>query len=110
LRRGLTSARAGRGRLFLLAGEAGIGRTRTATELAGQARRRGMLVLWGRCREGVAAPPFWPWVQVLRHSAAASNRVLPAALGADPTVAAQAVAVLGCEVRARRRSRARHQL
>jgi hypothetical protein len=23
-------------------------------------------VLWGRCREGVGAPAFWPWMEIIR--------------------------------------------
>jgi DNA-binding winged helix-turn-helix (wHTH) protein len=63
---GLESALAGRGRVALLVGEAGIGKTRTAEELAGAAAARGALVLFGRCHEGAGAPAFWPWVQVVR--------------------------------------------
>jgi hypothetical protein len=63
---GLADATAGRGRLLLLAGEAGIGKTRLAEELANEAQRRGARVLWGRCIEGEAAPAFWPWLQLVR--------------------------------------------
>jgi tetratricopeptide (TPR) repeat protein len=56
----------GHGRLVLLTGEAGIGKTRTAEELAAYAQRRGAQVLWGRCSEDAGAPAFWPWVQLLR--------------------------------------------
>ena len=57
---------AGRGRLVMLVGEPGIGKTRTAEELAALAERNGAQVLWGRCYEGDGAPAFWPWVQILR--------------------------------------------
>ena len=50
----------------MLVGEPGIGKTRTAQELATYAERRGAQVLWGRCYEGEGAPPYWPWVQPLR--------------------------------------------
>src|SRR6187399_2847245 len=67
LRRGLADARAGRGRLFLLVGEAGIGKTRLADELASSSTgEQGMRVLWGRCWESGGAPAYWPWVQALR--------------------------------------------
>jgi predicted ATPase len=62
----LEDAIAGRGRVVLVAGEAGIGKTRTCEELSARARDRGPRVLWGRCYEGEGAPPFWPWVQILR--------------------------------------------
>jgi tetratricopeptide (TPR) repeat protein len=63
---GLDDARAGRGGLFLLTGEAGIGKTRLADELAEKARARGFSVRWGRCWEVGGAPAYWPWIQVLR--------------------------------------------
>ena len=62
----LTDARAGRGRLVVLAGEAGIGKSRLADELAARARLNGTQVLWGRCWEAGGAPAYWPWVQALR--------------------------------------------
>lgn len=57
---------AGRGRLVLLSGEPGIGKSRLADELAGQARRRAARVLWGRCWESGGAPAYWPWMQSIR--------------------------------------------
>lgn len=68
LREGLEDAFAGRGRLALLVGEPGIGKTRTAEELGALARQRGARVLGGRCYEGDGPPAFWPWVQILRAS------------------------------------------
>jgi DNA-binding winged helix-turn-helix (wHTH) protein/tetratricopeptide (TPR) repeat protein len=62
----LDAAGEDRGALYLLTGEAGIGKTRCATELAVLARRRGLQVWLGRCFEGGAAPAFWPFIQVLR--------------------------------------------
>jgi len=56
----------GHGRLFLLSGEPGIGKSRLAEELARHARNRGALVVVGRCWEAGGAPAFWPWVQSLR--------------------------------------------
>ena len=66
LKIGLEEARSGRGQLFMLVGEPGIGKTRTAEELLGYARQERMRVLTGRCHEGDGAPAFWPWVQVIR--------------------------------------------
>jgi DNA-binding CsgD family transcriptional regulator len=62
----LEDALAGRGRLVMLVGEPGIGKTRTCQEVAANAQSRGALALWGRCYEGEGAPPYWPWAQVLR--------------------------------------------
>lgn len=66
LRTGLEDACLGRGRLLLLAGEPGIGKTRTAHELALHARQQDMQVFVGRCYEEEGSPPFWPWVQIVR--------------------------------------------
>ena len=62
----LDDAIAGRGRLFLISGEPGIGKTWLADEVARHAAERGMRVAWGRSWEGGGAPAYWPWVQVLR--------------------------------------------
>jgi DNA-binding SARP family transcriptional activator len=63
---GLEDALAGRGRLFLLVGEPGIGKSRIAEELIRVARTRGVEILVGRCWEASGAPAYWPWVQSLR--------------------------------------------
>ncbi len=62
----LHDAIGGQGRLFLLSGEPGIGKSRLAEELARHARVQGAHVLVGRCWEAGGAPAFWPWVQSLR--------------------------------------------
>ncbi len=79
LERALAHARAGRGRLVLLSGEAGIGKTRLAEELAARARARDWAVAWGRAYETEGAPPFWPWVQVVRSLL---TQIEPAAVAA----------------------------
>jgi DNA-binding CsgD family transcriptional regulator len=62
----LEDALSGRGRLVMLAGEPGIGKTRTARELGSHAEALGAQVLWGWCYEVEGAPPYWPWVQPIR--------------------------------------------
>lgn len=54
-----------RGRVVLLSGEPGIGKTRTAQELASNASTLGFKILWGWCYEQEGAPPYWPWQQTL---------------------------------------------
>ena len=71
---GLQDAIGGQGRLFLLSGEPGIGKSRLAEELARYARDRGALVLVGRCWEAGGAPAFWPWVQSLRSYLRGTDR------------------------------------
>ena len=61
----LEDALSGRGRLVTLVGEPGIGKTRTAQELATYAGLRGAQVLWGRSYEEQGVPPYWPWVQAI---------------------------------------------
>jgi predicted ATPase len=65
LRGELDAALSGEGRLVVLLGEPGIGKTRIALALAAEARERGAVVLWGRCHESDGAPVYWPWLQVL---------------------------------------------
>ncbi len=66
LKAALEGALSGDGRMMTLVGEPGIGKSRTALELATYARLRGAQVLWGRCYESEGAPPYWPWVQAIR--------------------------------------------
>ena len=54
----LDDARSGRGRLVMLAGEPGIGKTRLAQQLASRAESLGTQVLWGWCYEREGAPPY----------------------------------------------------
>ncbi len=56
----------GDGRLVLICGEAGIGKTRIAEELAQETGDHAAVVHWGRCWEGEGTPAFWPWTQILR--------------------------------------------
>jgi DNA-binding CsgD family transcriptional regulator len=63
---GLDGAVAGRGRLLLVGGEPGIGKSRLAEEFASQALGRGARVVWGRSWEAGGAPAYWPWIQSLR--------------------------------------------
>jgi DNA-binding SARP family transcriptional activator len=66
LEAGLDDALAGRGRLFVVVGDAGTGKTRLADELASSAKERGTRILWGRGWAGGGAPAYWPWTQALR--------------------------------------------
>jgi predicted ATPase/transcriptional regulator with XRE-family HTH domain len=56
---------AGTGRLVLLAGEAGIGKTRLAQEVSVHAWERGFHVASGRCYEAQGGVPFYPFLEAL---------------------------------------------
>ncbi len=59
-------AAAGSGRLVLLTGEAGIGKSRLAQAAADEAAALGMAGARGWCMDDAAAPPLWPWRRVAR--------------------------------------------
>jgi ABC-type oligopeptide transport system substrate-binding subunit/DNA-binding SARP family transcriptional activator len=59
-------ARAGRGGLVLVHGEAGVGKTRLVEELADHLRWQGVLVLWGRCYEFERLLPYQPVGEALQ--------------------------------------------
>jgi hypothetical protein len=65
LEAGLDDALAGRGRLFVVVGDAATGKTRLADELASSAKQHGTRILWGRGWAGGGAPDYWPWTQAL---------------------------------------------
>jgi predicted ATPase len=82
---GIDDAIVGRGRLFLLVGEPGIGKSRLADEVMRAARARRIEVLVGRCWEAGGAPAYWPWVQSLRGLAGEARPELSALLQGEPT-------------------------
>src|SRR5262249_10767034 len=61
---------AGARRVALIAGEPGVGKTRLAAEIAGDAHRDGAVVLYGRCDEDLGVP-YQPFVEALRPYVAA---------------------------------------
>ena len=72
----------GHGQLAMPAGEPGIGKTRTAKELAQRVQEMNGQVLWGWCYEGEGAPSYWPWVDALRaYVRRAEPELLRAQLG-----------------------------
>lgn len=71
--RTLELALSGRRQVLLVSGEPGIGKSACAARCAAAAEERGALVLWGRCYEEPGAPPYWPWVQIIRAFVADSS-------------------------------------
>jgi DNA-binding CsgD family transcriptional regulator len=82
LRDALAGAQAGRGGTVLLAGEAGIGKSRLVRETAGDARARGMAVLTGRAVAGGVPTPFRPFAEALVSAGRAGG--LPGSAELDP--------------------------
>jgi len=74
LGRWLDQAVRGRGGLVLIGGEPGVGKTRLAEEVLGDARQRGCLALTGRCYEMAGTPPFIPWVEMVERAASIMPR------------------------------------
>lgn len=66
LEAGLEDALAGRGRLFVVVGPPGAGKTHLADEMASRAKARGASILWGRGWDAGGAPAYWPWRQAMR--------------------------------------------
>ncbi|MBN1654228.1 MAG: AAA family ATPase [Deltaproteobacteria bacterium] len=64
---GLNDALIGRGGIYILAGEPGIGKTRICEVFSNKATASGALVAWGRCHDMEGAPPFWLWYRVLKE-------------------------------------------
>ncbi|MBV9922098.1 MAG: AAA family ATPase, partial [Pseudonocardia sp.] len=81
---GATAAaiKGGRGLIALIGGDAGIGKTRLAAEVAERLRADGITVAWAACPRDGGAPPFWPWAQLLDRLGR------PAALAAPDQTAA----------------------
>jgi DNA-binding CsgD family transcriptional regulator len=64
LREQLAAVFGGQGRLVLVSGEAGIGKTTLARELCRDAAAQGATVLAGHCFDLTATPPYGPWLDL----------------------------------------------
>ncbi|MDQ3529061.1 MAG: AAA family ATPase [Actinomycetota bacterium] len=63
----LAAALQGRGRLVVITGEAGIGKTTMARAIAERAETAGAFVRWGGCWSGDDVMPFGVWIDCLRR-------------------------------------------
>ena len=92
----LRQAAGGDARLALVAGEPGIGKTELARAFAREAGNDGAVVLWGSAWEDGGAPPYWPWVQVLRsYGRQAGAAALAEAAGPHASILGQLLPELG---------------
>jgi predicted ATPase len=64
LRACLAEAERGRGRLLLVGGEPGIGKTRFVEAAMDEARTLGFAIALGACDPCAGTPEYWPWRQV----------------------------------------------
>jgi class 3 adenylate cyclase/tetratricopeptide (TPR) repeat protein len=86
---------AGRGRIVLLSGEPGVGKSYTAEALAHTAREKGAYVFSGWGYEGGGAPLYWPWIQILRSALKTTDpEALPSLLGEGAAEIAQILPTL----------------
>jgi hypothetical protein len=85
LNRSLAQARQGVGRVVMITGPAGVGKTRMAAEVAAQAAREGVLTLVGRCYDRDDSVPFIPFVEILEAALglASSPEAFRGELGGD---------------------------
>jgi tetratricopeptide (TPR) repeat protein/transcriptional regulator with XRE-family HTH domain len=70
----------GSGRMVLLTGEPGIGKTRLAQEVSLELFRRGFLVASGRCYEPERDVPFYPFLEVMTAAYARAPRTIQEAI------------------------------
>src|SRR6202171_4914689 len=78
----LLAAHRGEGQIVLLAGEAGVGKSRLAAELERRARKIGMTTLSGGCSEADLALPYLPFLEALgNHVAQVDLKALRQRLG-----------------------------
>ena len=73
LQSALNEAEDGRGRVVMVIGEAGIGKTTLIAALAAEADRRAVRLLVGRCHESEKILPFGPWVDAFRTAQVTSD-------------------------------------
>ena len=62
----VAQARTGRGRIVVIAGEPGIGKTHLAEVSVERGAEDGLRSAWGHCRALENGAPFWPFIQLLR--------------------------------------------
>jgi DNA-binding CsgD family transcriptional regulator len=74
LRECIDAALNGRGRLVLIGGEAGIGKTALVGVVSTEAEARGAEVLAGHCYDLTETPPYGPWSEIVERLASATGQ------------------------------------
>lgn len=87
IRRALADVRAGQGRLVLVGGPAGIGKTRIAAAAVEAATASGMEVAQSRAVDDPGAPALWPWSRLMHGWPGAD--ALPVPETGEPDAAAR---------------------
>jgi class 3 adenylate cyclase/tetratricopeptide (TPR) repeat protein len=67
LRQAVSRAVAGGGGVVLIAGEAGLGKTRLVDEIAAEAKSSGMFVVRGQCYDMEGSLPYVPFVEAIEY-------------------------------------------
>ena len=94
----LLAAHRGDSRLVALGGEAGMGKTRLASELVNRAHRLGWTVLWGACSEAELPVPYLAVVEALGNYIATQDAArIGESLGAARRELAQLFPQLGTD-------------
>ncbi|MEJ7902174.1 MAG: AAA family ATPase, partial [Thermomicrobiales bacterium] len=83
LREELAAAIAGHGRLVIVDGEAGIGKTTLARDLVQEATSRQVGILSGHCYDRMNAPPYGPWLELFESYEMEPSRPAPPAAFAE---------------------------
>jgi tetratricopeptide (TPR) repeat protein len=76
----LEVVQAGTGRLVVLVGEPGVGKTRLAQEVSLVARERGFGIITGRCYAPQETVPYYPFLEALSRAYSAGSASVRAAL------------------------------
>src|SRR5262245_27888795 len=94
LKQHLVETQSGHGQIFLLAGEAGIGKSRLVAESKAWSHQNGLVILQGNCFEPDRVLPYAPILDLLRtfiasHSAESLRAFIPELLKLLPELAVQ---------------------
>lgn len=82
LRQATTRTVAGHGGVALIAGEAGLGKTRLVEEIAAEAKAAGMFIVRGHCYDMEGSLPYVPFVEAIEYGLTVAARdVFRSAMG-----------------------------